>query len=464
MNRRLFYFARLLFTVLDFVILNLMIFLGKYLYSKYIPDKYDIQYFQLTIFLNIGWFGISWIKNLYKVKNISSFEIFCRKTTHAYAYFIAVSILYLYFYRKIEISRLFIGAEFILIAIGFFLNRLIHLVLFQYLLNKYHILRKILIIGYNQTSKKLASYLEEGPIHTEIVGYCEEEENINELSNYPIVSKLSNVLNFCRHCGNVTEIYSTISPEQNHYIYQLMQEADEECIRFKIVPDLNFYIKSPIHINYFKDIPVLSIRKEPLDDIANKIKKRIFDLCLCTAMILFILSWMVPLIGLLIWIEDRGPIFFIQKRTGKDNKDFDCIKFRSMRINGESNLIQATKDDQRITRIGKILRKTSLDEFPQFLNVFMGHMTLIGPRPHMLKHTAEYAKLIQQYMIRQFVKPGVTGWAQINGCRGEIRTLDDMRRRVEYDLWYLENWNLWLDIKIIFLTIFTIIRGDKNAY
>jgi putative colanic acid biosynthesis UDP-glucose lipid carrier transferase len=242
-----------------------------------------------------------------------------------------------------------------------------------------------------------------------------------------------------------------------------MEEADQECVRFKIIPDFHFYINQPIYINYFKDIPVLSIRKDPLDDLANRIKKRIFDIVISATIILFILSWIIPLIGLLIWIEDRGPIFFIQKRTGKDNRDFNCIKFRSMRLNEDANIKQATKDDQRITRMGKILRKTSLDEFPQFLNVFMGHMTVVGPRPHMLKHTIEYSKLIHKYMIRQFGKPGVTGWAQVNGCRGEIRTIDDMIHRVEYDLWYLENWNLWLDTKIIFLTIYITLQGDKNA-
>jgi len=464
MNPRLLLFARFLFIGLDILLLNLMLFLGQLLYDSYIPDRYNHEYFQLTIFLNIAWLTSSLIKRPYKPQYITVFETFCRKTMHTYAYFLVLCILYLYFSQKTEISRLFIGAEIIAIATGFFINRLIYLAIFQYLLQKDHVLRKILIIGYNQTSKKLATYLEQEFVNAEIIGYCEEEENIDELSNYPIVSKLSNVMNYCRSNGNVTEIYSTISPEQNQYIYELMQEADQECIRFKIIPDLNFYIKQPIHINYFRDIPVLSVRKEPLDDFSNRIKKRIFDICLSSIIILFVLSWMIPIIGLLIWIEDRGPIFFIQKRTGRNNKEFSCMKFRSMKINTEAHIKQATKDDHRVTQIGKILRKTSLDEFPQFLNVFLGHMTLVGPRPHMLKHTTEYAKLIHKYMVRQFLKPGVTGWAQINGCRGEIRTLDDMIRRVEYDLWYLENWNLWLDAKIIFLTVYILIRGDKNAY
>src|SRR5690349_6951092 len=180
--------------------------------------------------------------------------------------------------------------------------------------------KKVLIIGYNQAAKKLVRYLEEESGNTEIVGYCDEEENINELTNYPVVSKLSNVMNFCSIHGTITEIYSTVSPEQNHYLYQLMQEAEERCIRFKIIPDLNFYVKLPVHINYFKNIPVLSVRKEPLENKVNRIEKRIFDLCVSSVVILLVLSWLIPLIGLLIWLEDKGPIFFIQHRSGKKNK------------------------------------------------------------------------------------------------------------------------------------------------
>jgi len=440
-----------------------MLFWGKS-YFGHLPVKYDIEYYQLTLLLNLTWIVISWIKNLYGEAYLTSFEEFSRKTMHVYAYFVLISMLYLYFYKKTEISRLFMGFEFVAIAGIFFINRLIYLLVFQYLMNNDSATRKVLIIGYNQTAKKLVNYLEKGSMNTEIVGYCDEDENIQELTNYPVVSRISNAMKYCSVHGNITEIYSTVSPEQNNYLYQLMREADERCIRFKIIPDLNYYIKLPVHIDYFKNLPVLSVRKEPLEDVVNGIKKRIFDLCVSGVVILFILSWLMPLIGFLIWLEDRGPIFFIQPRSGKNNKHFNCLKFRSMRVNGEANSKQATRNDDRITRIGKILRSTSLDEFPQFLNVFMGDMSIVGPRPHMLKHTDEYSKTIKQFMVRQFVKPGITGWAQINGYRGEIKKIDDIKKRVEYDLWYVENWSLWLDAKILFLTFYKILKGDENAF
>jgi putative colanic acid biosynthesis UDP-glucose lipid carrier transferase len=211
-------------------------------------------------------------------------------------------------------------------------------------------------------------------------------------------------------------------------------------------------------------MPVFSVRQEPLEDINNRIRKRLFDIAFSSLVVIFILSWLIPLVSLAIWIESGRPIFFFQERTGKDNKSFYCFKFRSMYVNKDSNTKQATKEDERITRIGKLLRKTNIDEFPQFLNVLKGDMSIVGPRPHMLKHTDDYSKKINQYMVRQFMKPGITGWAQVNGFRGETKALEEMEKRVEHDLWYMEQWSLWLDARIIFLTAYNMFRGEKNAY
>jgi putative colanic acid biosynthesis UDP-glucose lipid carrier transferase len=178
---------------------------------------------------------------------------------------------------------------------------------------------------------------------------------------------------------------------------------------------------------------------------------------------IFILSWLIPLLGLLIKLESKGPILFVQLRSGKNNKPFRCYKFRSMGENKDPS-VQATKNDMRVTKIGRFIRKSSLDEFPQFLNVLKGEMSIVGPRPHMLKHTEDFASKADEYMVRQFLKPGITGWAQVNGYRGEIRELVHIKKRVEYDLWYLENWSLWLDVRIMFLTVYNVFKGEENAY
>ena len=181
---------------------------------------------------------------------------------------------------------------------------------------------------------------------------------------------------------------------------------------------------------------------------------------------LVVLSPVFAGIAIAIKAEDgfTAPVFFKQKRTGFKGKEFNCYKFRTMKVNANSDQLQASRHDPRKTRVGEFLRKTSLDELPQFINVFVGDMSVVGPRPHMVKHTQDYSKIIDKYMLRHLIKPGITGWAQVNGYRGETRELWQMERRVEYDVWYIEHWNFWLDIKIIFLTVVNAFRGEKNAF
>jgi putative colanic acid biosynthesis UDP-glucose lipid carrier transferase len=247
-------------------------------------------------------------------------------------------------------------------------------------------------------------------------------------------------------------------------LFELAQEAEAKFVYFKFVPDYNIFVNRNIYVDFVNDIPVLSLRKEPLEDTGNRIKKRALDVVLSFLAIIFILSWLIPLIALLIKLDSKGPIFFIQLRSGKNNQPFRCLKFRSLRVNDQADSVQVSRNDDRITRIGRIMRKTNIDELPQVLNIFLGDMSLVGPRPHMLKHTEQFAELYKEYMIRHFVKPGLTGWAQVNGFRGEIKDNEFLRKRVEYDTWYMENWSLYLDLKIIFLTIVVTIRGDKNAF
>ena len=196
----------------------------------------------------------------------------------------------------------------------------------------------------------------------------------------------------------------------------------------------------------------------------NRILKRGLDIFISLFVIVFFLSWLIPIIGLLIKVESRGPIFFKQLRSGLNNQPFWCYKFRSMRVNERSDELQATRNDNRITKLGFFLRKTSIDEFPQFINVLKGEMSVVGPRPHMLLHTEEYGKRIKNYMNRLALKQGLTGLAQVKGYRGETADMKFMEDRIEYNLWYVKNWSLWLDIKIIFLTIIKIFKADETAF
>jgi len=462
-NQQLERYLQTVLLVLDLIVLNLFYIFCFEIFNKNTGLFSHNTYLLFWTISNVLWIILSFMMRTYSEKIILSFEYFTKRTILVYLLWVISIMFYLFFSRELEISRLFIVSTIGGFGFGLLVNRFIYLGLNGYLKKSDYLIKKVLILGYNETAKKLAKYFEEDSLNTQLIGYIENEENIHELSNYPILAEINDTLKVAK-ASNVNEIFSTITPEQNKDIYNLMYQSEKECIRFKIVPNLSVFITREVHIEYFGQLPILSLRSEPLDDVGNRIKKRVLDIIISSFVIIFILSWLVLLLGVLIFIESGFPIFFKQLRTGKDKKPFYCLKFRSMKSNKDANFKQATQNDERITRIGKFIRKTSLDEFPQFINVFRGEMSLVGPRPHMVKHTSDYSKLVDDYMVRQFIKPGITGWAQINGYRGEITNPEQIEARVNKDLWYLENWTLWLDIQILFLTLYQMFKGDKNAY
>ncbi|MGZ8516022.1 MAG: undecaprenyl-phosphate glucose phosphotransferase [Chitinophagaceae bacterium] len=461
MNQRLVQLIRVSFVLLDLLVLNVVYILTRDFFES--TNYSELTYTYLQVVFNVTWLASSWMIGIYNGDNISRFESFCKKTVQAFLYFIPIVMLYLFFSKQTEVSRVFVAVVLVGMSIAFMINRLFHYCLFHVLLKKEFLVKRIIIMGYNGTAKKLSKYLEEQPLKTRIIGFCEKDGNINELTHYPVLGTIESVIQLSKE-HKVTDIYSTIAPEQNQEIYNYMNLADQACIRFKFIPNLENFIRPPVHIDYMGQFPMFSTRKEPLDDVANRIKKRIFDLFFSMLVITLLLSWLVPLLGILIKLDSKGPVFFIQKRTGISKKPFSCIKFRSMKLNNFADQQQASKIDLRITRLGRFLRKSNLDELPQFFNVLLSDMSVVGPRPHMLKHTEDYSQLIGKYMVRQLLKPGITGWAQISGFRGETKKVEDMQGRVEHDLWYMENWSLWLDAKIISLTAWNMIRGEKNAF
>ncbi len=439
-----------------------MLFLLVYFQKTFIALNFD-PYLQFWLLLNFSWLFISIITGLYGSSLVLKYEVFIKRTLQNYVFWSMTILLYLVIIREVNFSRRFILMLLFYFSIVLFLNRLFYFAIYHYIKKRTKYLNRVLIIGYNDLSKKLAKYFEEEGINTQLVGYIEDPSNIDELTNYPILSDLNHTIEIAKKY-KVQEIFSTIMPEQNSSIYHLMNDAENSCVRFKIIPDLSMFLKKPVVVGYFSDMPVLALREDPLEDIGNRIKKRTVDLFVSAFVILFILSWLIPLIAFLIKIESKGPIFFKQQRSGKNDQPFYCLKFRSMQMNTTADELSATKNDPRVTRIGRFLRKSSLDEFPQFINVFLGEMSLVGPRPHMLKHSSEFSKNVAHYMSRQFLKPGITGWAQINSFRGEIKCQAEIEGRVASDLWYFENWTIWLDIRIMILTFYQIFSGHKNAY
>jgi exopolysaccharide biosynthesis polyprenyl glycosylphosphotransferase len=262
--------------------------------------------------------------------------------------------------------------------------------------------------------------------------------------------------------SGVEEVFVSIDTTRMGEMTDLIKEGEKQCVRLKFVPDLSA-LETNFRFDRMGDFTVLCARTEPLENIENRFKKRLFDIVISLGVIVFILSWLYPILAIIIKLQSPGPVLFKQLRSGRDNKPFWCYKFRSMRINSESDKRQASIGDDRITPIGRFMRRTNLDEFPQFINALFGYMSVIGPRPHMLSHTEQYRKIIDKYMVRHFLKPGISGLAQVNGYRGETKDTGLMEKRVEHDIWYMENWSLMLDLRIVFLTIINTLKGEENA-
>ena len=259
------------------------------------------------------------------------------------------------------------------------------------------------------------------------------------------------------------ELYLCVSRKERHVIRKISKMCDHKVVRFFYVPVSVETIGLSLKRELLDDMEVFTTYENPLQSSANRAIKRLFDICFS---IIFLIptALIFPFVYVIIKIQSPGPLFFRQKRTGLDGKDFEMLKFRSMHVNKDADKIQATKDDPRKYPFGNFMRKSNIDELPQFLNVLKGDMSIVGPRPHMLLHTEMYSELIDKYMVRHFVKPGLTGWAQVTGFRGETKELWQMEGRVKRDIWYMEHWSIWLDIRIIWMTMKTFFVHDQNAY
>ncbi len=325
----------------------------------------------------------------------------------------------------------------------------------------------MLIIGAGDIGKKFFDTIHENPnFGYRIIGFLDDFE-IPMLNGKYLgpVSNLNNVL-------TNQEVDNVIIALPN-YATEKIQEVINICelngTNVRIIPDYFRFTSSKYSISVFGKFPVIAVRDEKIDQLHWRFWKRLFDLILSLMVSSFILSWLYPLVALLIKLDSKGPVIFKQERWGRNNKKFNLYKFRSMvctatDIDPNGKYMQAKPNDPRTTSLGRFLRKSNLDEFPQFINVLKGEMSIIGPRPHPTPLNIESKQNISHYMQRHYVKPGITGWAQVNGYRGETRDISLMQKRVDYDLWYIENWSLMLDIQIIILTLWYMLKGDRNAY
>jgi putative colanic acid biosynthesis UDP-glucose lipid carrier transferase len=438
------------------ILMDLMIvsISGVYLFEHQV---FNIGYY--ITYLTIGWCAIAVFINFYDVYRFTAPIEIMSKIIKQGVIFLLIVLAFFPFSKQYAFSEkavvVFMISSIALVSMSKF-------VLF-YFLKKYRIItgsnfRNVVIIGYSPEAIRLKKLFESrNDYGYHFFGFFSDKQE-----NIEIKGRLEKLKSFVLE-NEIDEIYCSVKEVSNEQLNKIIAFSDEHKKTIKFIPDSKEIFSKNLQIDYYDSFPVLSLKKTVLNDPTIKVFKRLFDIVFSTIVIIGLLSWLMPLLAILIKLESKGPVFFRQGRPGIDENEFYCYKFRSMKINGMTET-EASKNDPRVTKIGKLMRKTSIDEMPQFFNVLLGDMSVVGPRPHLWSQNLSYANKIKKYAIRHCVKPGITGLAQVSGFRGKIETERDMINRIKFDVFYIENWSLILDLKIIYQTMLNIYKGEEKAY
>lgn len=447
----------------DYVLLNIVFMIVFLLFRSYLNEDVIGQFYPLLISLNVCYIPGIFIWGL----TLNNRVVYADKIVQRAFYTILLHFILFTALLTImafdEVSRLFIISYYSILFFILTIWRLcFHFGIKLYRKNGFNS-KKVVILGAGINGNALyEEMLGDAGYGFRILGFFEDNP-IHLPANAVLLGSTADIEEFLLN-NNVDGVYCALPDSAENIILKTLNFCENNMIRFFIVPEFRRYVKKQMELDVLGNMPILSLRDEPLQHSASRVLKRFFDflfsfIFLCT---LFPIIYIV--VAICIKISSPGPVIFKQRRTGEKGREFFCYKFRSMKVNKEADTKQATKNDPRMTKIGEFLRKSSLDELPQIVNVLKGEMSIVGPRPHMLKHTKQYTELIDKYMLRHLVKPGITGWAQVTGYRGETKELSQMEGRVVRDVWYIEHWSFFLDIKIIYLTVLNIFRGEKNVY
>lgn len=463
MRTRYLYLLRAFLFITDIILLNVCYYLAFYFVDLFRKELSAELYNHFLIIYNLCWLLTTSIFSLYRSDVVRRLEFIYRATWKSLMFHGFLLAVYLVSTKNTLYSRQFLFFLYSMLCGGFLLSRFIITIVDLRYRRSFNTRLSVAVLGFNATGIRLAQYFQSHPNDYRFEGILDEDKSSFIDERGKLNDRMMEGIKIASQ-RDIKEIYAAVPPTMLTEARPMLREAERQCVRLRFVPDLSSAMASRFRVSYMDDFAVLSLRPEPLENINNRFKKRLFDIIFSTLVIVLLLSWLYPIIAVIIKLNSPGPVLFKQLRSGRDNKSFVCYKFRSMRVNRESDVRQASKDDDRITSIGKFMRRTSIDELPQFFNVLLGEMSVVGPRPHMLRHTEQYSAIIDQFMVRHFLKPGITGWAQVTGLRGETKDPALMAKRVERDIWYLEGWSLMLDIRIIFMTIYSTIKGSDKAF
>ena len=438
-----------IFLLADLFCLNCGIYFSNYLrFDQFISDE---QHFRLQILLNIIWLSVFWSTRLQDINRNSKLLDHLNKVLTGLVINLSIVFALWFALQPVDYSRKYLFYTYLIFTISILCWRSIWHYFIRYYRSKGYNYRNVLIIGEDSLSESLIAYIRE-----------------NTYLGYRVVDVVSanGIKSLDERCRKFeADVLFCCLPNLNdNQIRDIIDYAESNLLKVNLFSQFSKLMSYNLSIQQLGNIPVINVNTIPLDLAVNRFIKRTFDIVFSLIVFILILSWLIPIVGLLIKLESKGPLFFKQDRHGRDNNLFKIYKFRSMYVHEDHKVVQARKGDSRITKIGEILRKTSIDELPQFINVLKGEMSVVGPRPHAVQHNIEYQPQIDKFWQRHAVKPGITGLAQAKGFRGETAELSDMSGRVRLDRFYVKNWSLTLDFKIILLTALAIIQGDQKAY
>lgn len=449
----------------DLLLINI-----SFIVSALISQSYDIlidrnYMFILLMLLNIIWFVNANLSGFYSDFFTRSFSFQFFNILKGIFIQIVVTVLFIFLAKEDLFTRNFIVLYGVLLTISISLRTALFKNVLRSLRRKGKNVRNLLIIGAGEIGKNFSETIIRNPdFGYNFIGYL--DENVEDKSIIGKTEDLDNIIKL----KEIDEVVIILTSQSSEILEEIIRICNINAVRVHIIPDYFRFLSNRFQISAIGNFPIITARQEPLEEASRRFIKRTFDIVFSFLVLVFILSWLYPIIALLIKLNSKGKILFIQKRVGAKNEMFDCYKFRTLTSESSQQndaFKPVTMGDKRVTSIGKFLRKSNIDEIPQFFNVLKGDMSVVGPRPHAIPYQDLYGKIFEEIKMRHNVRPGLTGWAQVNGLRGDVEDTDENNRRtimrMKYDLWYIENWTMKLDLQIILMTVWQMIKGDTKA-
>ena len=457
------YYLRLF---LDLLLLN-VIFMVSAVLAQSLQILLSRNYmFILLAVLNFLWYFTSNVNSFYEDYNLRSFSYqFNNILKNTFVQAIA-AVLFIFIAKEDLFTRNFI--VFYSILLIFFISLRVQLVkFFAVRILSENKTANLVIVGAGDIAKNFYdTIVKKKELGYNFLGYI-DDSNGTESNN--IIGTIFNLEKIIA-ANVINEVVVALPIQEFEKLDHIIKICNRHAVRVHIIPDYFRFVSKKFRISMFENFPIITIRDEPLAELHWRFIKRSFDIIVSSIIIILFLSWLVPLLSILIKLFSGSPVFFVQNRIGRDNKTFRFYKFRTLVTDDkkeQATFSPVTAGDKRITKIGSVLRQTNLDELPQFFNVIKGDMSVVGPRPHFLPYDEVYSEIVDEIKLRSRVRPGLTGWAQVHGLRGDSTDPDENKirteKRIEYDIWYIENWSIWLDIQIIILTIWHMITGETKA-